>query len=176
MSEPDAASPAGETGGAARIAPATPVGRHIRASREEVYRALLDPRSVQRWRVPDDMTSRVHQLDAREGGAIHVSLSYRDGTRPGKSDGATDTYRGRFVELIPGRRVVEAIEFETDDPAMRGELRVTTTLADAPGGGTEIEMSFDGLPPGVRPQDNETGTRMALAKLAALLESSGQAT
>jgi hypothetical protein len=31
-------------------------------------------------------------------------------------------------------------------------------------------MAFEGLPPGVRPSDNELGTRMALAKLAALVE------
>ena len=31
---------------------------------------------------------------------------------------------------------------------------------------------ISGLPPGIRPEDNETGTRQALAKLAALVEGS----
>jgi hypothetical protein len=31
-------------------------------------------------------------------------------------------------------------------------------------------MLHEGIPPGVSPRDNETGTQMALAKLAGLLE------
>jgi hypothetical protein len=61
------------------------------------------------------------------------------------------------------------MEFETEDPAMRGEMRVTYTLADA-GGGTDLFAVHDQLPPGVSPADNETGWRMALDKLAALVE------
>jgi Activator of Hsp90 ATPase homolog 1-like protein len=65
--------------------------------------------------------------------------------------------------------LVESLVFETDDPAFAGRMTIITTLADVDGG-TEVCMSFEGLPPGVRPTDNELGTRMALAKLAALLE------
>ena len=146
------------------------VVRQIAAPRHDVYASLLDAAAVERWRVPDDMTSRVHEFDPREGGSFRVSLSYTDATRAGKTSRNTDTYRGRFVELVPDRRVVEAIEFETGDVSMRGEMRITTTLTDAPAGGTNVEMSFEGLPPGVRPEDNDEGTRMALARLAALLE------
>jgi hypothetical protein len=50
---------------------------------------------------------------------------------------------------------------------------MTTTLADARGddggdGGTDVVVMLEGLPPGVPVGDNETGTRMALDKLAAL--------
>lgn len=148
----------------------SPISRRIAASPEAVYAALLNPAAVARWRVPYDMTSEVHELQAHEGGAIHVSLSYRDESRAGKTGGHTDTYRGRFVELVPGRRVVEAIEFETADASISGEMLITTTLAELPDGGTEIELAFEGLPPGVRPEDNEQGTRMALDRLASLLE------
>ena len=51
---------------------------------------------------------------------------------------------------------------------------MTTTLRDADGG-TEVVVSHDGIPPGVAVGDNELGTRMALDKLAALLEPSGAA-
>jgi hypothetical protein len=33
----------------------------------------------------------------------------------------TDTFHGRFVELVPDERVV-VVEFETADPALRGEM------------------------------------------------------
>jgi hypothetical protein len=65
--------------------------------------------------------------------------------------------------------VVEILAFETADPAFAGRMTITTTLADADGG-TDMCMAFEELPPGVRPADNELGTRMALAKLAALVE------
>ena len=48
-------------------------------------------------------------------------------------------------------------------------MTITTTLTDAPGG-TDILVAYEGLPPGVSPADNEAGTRMALAKLAKLVE------
>jgi hypothetical protein len=35
-------------------------------------------------------------------------------------------------------------------------MTITTTLADADGG-TEVCMSFEGIPPGVRPADKEPG-------------------
>ncbi len=66
-------------------------------------------------------------------------------------------------------QVVEVDEFETTDPGLRGEMTITITLADADGG-TNLVAVHDGLPRGVSPTDNETGWRMALAKLAALLE------
>jgi uncharacterized protein YndB with AHSA1/START domain len=147
----------------------TRVSHHVNASRALVYRALLDPEAVASWRVPDGMTSQVHAFDAREGGSFRVSLTYDAPTGTGKTNPRTDTYRGRFVELVQDERVVEAIEFETTDPGLRGEQRITTTLRDADGG-TDVVVVHDGLPSGVPIGDNELGTRMALAKLAALVE------
>ena len=74
----------------------------VRASRAQVYAALLEPAAVTVWRVPDDMTARVHEWEPVEGGRFRVSLTYRDPERAGKSAGATDTYAGRFVRLVPG--------------------------------------------------------------------------
>ena len=142
---------------------------HINAPRAVVYRALLDPRAVAQWKVPDGMTCQVHAFEAREGGRIRVSLTYDAPTGAGKTSAHTDTYHGRFVKLVPDEQVVEVDEFETDDPALRGEMTVTITLADA-GGRTDLLAVHDWLPPGVSPADNETGWRMALARLAALAE------
>ena len=95
-------------------------------------------------------------------------------TRPtgrGKTSAHTDTFHGRFVKLVPDEQVVEVIEFETADPALRGEMTVSFTLVDADGGrATDIVAVHDRLPPGLSAADNETGWRMSLAKLAALVE------
>ena len=127
----------------------TCISRHIDAPRAAVYRALLDPHAVAAWRVPTGMTSRVHEFDPREGGSFRISLTYE------------------VVKLVADRRVVEVVEFETTDPALRGEMTITTTLVDSDGG-TDVVVAYEGLPRGLPTADNETGTRMALAKLAAL--------
>ena len=142
---------------------------HINAPRAAVYRALLDPPTVAKWKVPDGMTAHVHTFDAREGGMFRISLTYNAPTDGGKTTTNTDTYHGRFIKLVPNEQVVEVDEFETADPTLQGEMTSSITLADADGG-TDLFAVHEGLPPGLSPADNETGWRMALAKLKALVE------
>jgi uncharacterized protein YndB with AHSA1/START domain len=151
----------------------TRVSQHVRAPRPAVYRALLDPDAIATWRVPTGMTSQVHEFEAREGGRFRVSLTYRAPENSGKSTAHTDTYHGFFRRLVPDERVVEVIEFETTDPAFAGAMTMTTTLTDADGG-TDVHVVHENLPAGVSAADNETGTRMALEQLAALVEASGR--
>ncbi len=147
----------------------TRVSRRLRAPRAAVYRALLDPAAVARWKVPEGMTCRVHEFDAREGGTLRVSLTYDAPGPQGKTSAHSDTYRGRFVRLLPDELVVEVDVFDTDDPALQGEMTSTITLADADGG-TELTAVHEGVPDGVAPADNELGWHMALDRLAVLVE------
>jgi uncharacterized protein YndB with AHSA1/START domain len=149
---------------------ATEASRHVDAPRSAVYRALLDADVVAAWRTPDGMSSRVHAFDAREGGRFRVSLTYATPDGVGKTAAHTDTYHGRFVRLLPDEQVVEALEFETADPALRGEMTMTTTLTDAAGGGTDVHVRHDGVPDAVPVADNATGMRMSLANLARHVE------
>jgi uncharacterized protein YndB with AHSA1/START domain len=119
--------------------------------------------------VPIGMTSYVHVFDAREGGLFRISLTYDEPMGTGKTTAHTDTYHGHFVKLIPNEQVVEVMEFETADAAMRGEMMVTFTLTDE-SGGTDVLAVHDNLPPGLSPAHNEIGWRMALDKLAAFVE------
>jgi uncharacterized protein YndB with AHSA1/START domain len=144
----------------------------VRAPRHEVYAALLDPCATETWRAPDDMTASVHEWEPAEGGRFRVSLTYRAEDRTGKTEGATDTYAGEFVRLVPDEQVVERLEFETDDPDLAGAMTMTWTLREAEGG-TEVELFHQGLPDVVPPEDNATGTRMSLTKLAAYVEGAG---
>jgi uncharacterized protein YndB with AHSA1/START domain len=153
----------------------TRVTRHVKAPRARVYRALLDARAVATWMVPEGMTSQVHSFDAREGGAFRISLTYDEPSAAGKTTVDADTFHGRFVKLVPDEQVVQRIEFETADPAMQGEMVVTFSLRDADGG-TEVIGSHEDLPAGVSLVDNETGWRMSLGKLAALVEAPVDAT
>lgn len=98
----------------------TRINCHINAPRGGVYRALLDPRAVAKWKVPDGMTCCVHAFDAREGGSFRISLTYD----------------------APDEQVVEVDEFETDDPALRGEMTITITLTDVRGGTDVVALAM----------------------------------
>lgn len=148
----------------------TRVSGHVRAPRSAVYRALVDADAIAKWRVPEGMRSHVHEFEAREGGSFRVSLAYDAPGEAGKSAARTDTYHGHFVTLVPDEQVVEVFEFETADPELRGRMTMTTTLTDA-AGGTDVVVVHEGIPDKVPAADNETGTRMALANLAKLVES-----
>jgi uncharacterized protein YndB with AHSA1/START domain len=148
----------------------TRVARHIRAPKSAVYRALLDRDAVQHWMVPDGMTSRVHAFEPREGGELRISLTYDAPTATGKTGPQTDTFHGRFVRLVPDTEVVQVVEFETADPALRGAMTITYSLAEATDGGTDLAGVHENLPAGVRNEDNELGWNISLDKLARLVE------
>ena len=115
------------------------------------------------------MSGHVHEFDAREGGSLRVSLTYEAPDDTGKSMAHTDSYHGHLVKIVPDQQVVEVVEFETDDPALLGAMTMTTTLTEVDGG-TEVVVVHEGIPDAIPAEDNETGTRMALANLARLVE------
>jgi uncharacterized protein YndB with AHSA1/START domain len=112
----------------------TRVSRHVKTAPATVYAALLDAEAIARWKVPAGMTCQVHTFEGREGGAFRISLTYDASTKVGKTTARTDTCHGRFLELVANERVVEVDEFETADPALQGEMKITITLVDADGG------------------------------------------
>jgi hypothetical protein len=70
---------------------------------------------------------------------------------------------------VPDEQVVEVLEFETADPALRGVMTVTTTLA-ASEAGTDVTILHEGIPDAIPAADNEAGTSIALANLARLVQ------
>jgi uncharacterized protein YndB with AHSA1/START domain len=142
------------------------VGTVLRAKRAAVYRALTDPAMIARWRFPDGMTS---VIEPQDDGGFRVTLTYESSDGQGKTTARSDTYRGRFTQLVPDELVVEVDEFETTDPLFAGEMTMTITLREHDAG-TELTAVHEGVPAGVPPEDNELGWRMALDRLAALVE------
>ncbi len=147
------------------------VSNVIKAPRKTIYRAFLDPEAVASWLAPDTMRGHIHTFEPQEGGKFRISLTYQNpgDAQRGKTTEGTDTYHGRFVQLIPDEKIVEAIEFESENPDFAGEMIMTVLLADVEGG-TEVSLLYDNLPAGVRPEDNEAGSLQSLRKLAALVE------
>ena len=145
----------------------TVTSRFMKASPERVYRAFVDPAELLAWLPPGEMTGQFHEFDARVGGGYVMSLFYPEsetGNR-GKTAEREDRVRVRFTELSPSHRIVEAITFESDDPAFAGEMTLTVTIDPAPDG-ANVTLLFENLPPGLRPEDNEAGSRQSLEQLA----------
>jgi uncharacterized protein YndB with AHSA1/START domain len=149
----------------------TRTSRLIRARPEELYRAFVDPALLVDWLPPADMTGHIHEFDARVGGGYRTSLFYPPTERNfrGKTSDKEDMVDVRFVELDPPRRIVEAVRFVTTDPSLLDEMTHTVTF-DEVAGGTEVTLLFENLPPGLRPEDNDTGARLSLAQLARRFE------
>jgi uncharacterized protein YndB with AHSA1/START domain len=87
----------------------------------------------------------------------------------GKTSEREDMVNVRFVELAPPRRIVEAVNFVTTDPAFFGEMALTATFEEV-SGGTEVTLVFESLPPGLRAEDNKAGSRLSLEQLARRFE------
>lgn len=145
----------------------------FKAPPEVIYQAMLDPKLLEKWRVPDGMQMQVHQFDPSVNGKFRISLIYDDPNATGKSGKSTDTYHGYFKTLIPNQKIVETMEFESKGPEFAGEMTVTTDLI-AKNGGTEMVATHENLPQAVPEDQNEVGWKMSLTKLAKLLEEKSQ--
>lgn len=145
----------------------TRTSRVIKASREVLYRAFIDPNALAVWLSPGEMTGKVHAFDARVGGGYRMSLFYpsSEQTNRGKTSEREDRFTARFVELTPPTRIVQAITFDSADPAFSGEMTMVVTFEERDDG-TEVTLLFENIPSGIRPEDNEAGTQSSLEKLA----------
>lgn len=145
--------------------------RVIAASPQALYRAFVDPAAIASWRPPQGMKAEIHTFDPREGGDYRMSFLYTepDPEVQGKTSDHTDTFEGRFVGLIPGERIVEEIDFVSDDPAFRGTMTITTTFRPV-SGGTEVTVVCEDVPEGIGESDHKAGIASSLANLAAFVE------
>lgn len=150
---------------------ATRNSRVINASPDALYRAFTDPDALAVWLPPGEMTGAIHDFDGRVGGGYRMSLFYppSETAQRGKSSEREDSVNARFVELAPPRRIVQAITFNSPDPAFSGVMTETITFAEVDGG-TDVTVLFTDIPAGIRPEDNETGTRLSLENLARYVE------
>ena len=148
----------------------TRTSRIIKAPPETVYDAFMVPAKLITWLPPAQMTGTFHEFDARVGGGYRMSLFYpADETQhQGKTADLEDMVNVRFVELTPPHRIIEIITFVTTEANLKGEMTMTATFAPVPDG-TEVTMLFENIPPGVRPEDNDTGARLSLDNLARIL-------
>lgn len=75
------------------------------------------------------MSGEIHAFDPGVGGGYRISLFYPpdENTFRDKSSNREDRVAVRFVELERPRKIVEAVNFETSDPAFLGEMTIVAT-------------------------------------------------
>lgn len=144
--------------------------RVIAAPLERVYAALVDPEALTSWLPPQGMSGRFERFDARPGGSYRLVLTYADAsTARGKTTADSDVVEARFVDVVPGVRVVQAVDFVSDDSDQAGTMTMTweVALVDA---GTRVDIRADEVPVGISAEDHAVGLNSSLANLAMYLE------
>jgi uncharacterized protein YndB with AHSA1/START domain len=100
----------------------------IAAPPETVFRLLTDPVQYVRWK------GSLAELDSRPGGMFRVDFG------SGK-----DIAAGKYLEVVPGRRVVFSWGWEGNEMVPPGSSTVEIDL-EAEGAGTRLRLIHRGLP------------------------------
>jgi uncharacterized protein YndB with AHSA1/START domain len=142
----------------------------IAAPRSAVFAAFLDPEALVVWLPPAGMSGEMHRFEPHVGGGYEMTLRYEAQAKMGrgKTTADADTVAVRFAEIAPDERIVQAVDFASDDPAYGGTMTMTWSFADAPCG-TEVAIEVADAPPGVSDADHEAGIRSSLDNLARYL-------
>jgi uncharacterized protein YndB with AHSA1/START domain len=135
--------------------------RLLRAAPERVYRAFLDPDALAKWLPPNGFTCKVHHLDAKVGGTYKMSFT-------NLTTGKSHSFGGTYLELMPYERIRYSDKF--DDPKLAGEMQTTITLKKVSGGGTEVNIVQEGIPPVIPAEACYLGWQESLILLAKLVE------
>jgi uncharacterized protein YndB with AHSA1/START domain len=142
----------------------------IRASASRIYHAFATPNAMETWLPPLGMTGRMLNFDFREGGAYRMRLTYSDPLHAsGKTTNDADEVKVRFVKLVEGKRIEQAVTFNSEDPAFSGEMRIVWVLEPV-AGGTLLTVRCENAPAGIRPEDHQAALMSTLNNLAKFAE------
>jgi len=116
------------------------------------------------------MSGRFERFDARPGGSYRLVLTYADAsTARGKTIVDSDVVEARFVDVVPEVRVVQAVDFVSDDSNQAGTMTMTWEVATVDAG-TRVDIRADEVPVGISAEDHAVGLNSSLANLATYLE------
>lgn len=146
--------------------------RVVAAPPERVWAAMVEPDALREWLPPAGMSARFERFDVRPGGSYRLVLTYGEPSAgQGKATADSDVVEARFVEIVAGERLVQAVDFVSGDPAFAGTMTMTWELA-AVDGGTRVDIRAEDVPVGISAEDHATGLRSSLENLAAYVAGS----
>ena len=140
--------------------------RVIAASPARVYAAFVDPAALTAWLPPAEMTARFERFDLRPGGSYRLVLTYANSSASsGKATPDSDIVEARIIEVVPGVRLVQAVDFVSDDAAFAGTMTMTWEVT-AVDGGSRVDITAADVPDGISPEDHAVGLDSSLTHLA----------
>lgn len=99
------------------------------------------------------MTGKMLDFDFPEGGPYRMRLTYIEPQQGrGKTSDDSDEVEVQLVRMIDGRRIEQAVTFESEDPSFSGVMRMTWMFEPAKNG-TLVTIRCDNVPEGIRPKD-----------------------
>jgi uncharacterized protein YndB with AHSA1/START domain len=139
------------------------IERTYAASPQRVFDAWADPAAKSKWFGPP--TKDDYSLDFRVGGSEHFTA--------GGPDGARYTLDSRFMDIVPGLRIVHCYDMLRDDT--RISVSVATIELEAHGAGTRLTLTeygvyLDGQDTG---EQREHGTNVMIEALGAYVDGEG---
>lgn len=144
--------------------------RVIAAPVGDVYAALTDPEALAAWLPPSGMAGWFEYFDARPGGSYRMVLTYADpSSARGKATADSDVVEARFIEIVRDSRVVQAVDFVSDDPDFAGTMTMTWEVT-AVEGGTRVDIRAENVPRGISAEDHAAGLASSLQNLASYVE------
>ena len=137
---------------------------------DHVFEALVDRDALETWLPPGGMTARFEQFDPTPGGSYRLVLTYADpAASEGKSSADSDIVEVRYLDIVPGDRVVQAVDFVADDPKFAGTMTMTWTVSEEVSG-TRVEIVAEDVPDGISAEDHAVGLAASLENLARFVE------
>ena len=134
--------------------------RVLRAKPDRIYRAFLTADALARWLPPNGYTCKVEQFEPKPGGSFRMAFT-------NFSTGKRHAFGGRYLELMPDRRIRYTDRF--DDQALAGEM-VTTVELNEVICGTEMTVVQEGIPELIPTALCYLGWQESLEHLARLVE------
>jgi glutathione S-transferase len=141
--------------------------RFIRAPRERVFDAFVQPDVFARWMCPRGMRADKVRLDARPQGAWYAEMVARDGSR--------FCVGGQYELLDRPQRIIYSWEWQGEQHPLHGvktQVDVQFTERD---GGTELAMVHSGFVGAPMRAGHERGWQSTLNKLNDVLDPQGTA-
>jgi uncharacterized protein YndB with AHSA1/START domain len=129
------------------------VRKIVPASREEVFDAWLNPKSLSTWMTPGPVTGAPAEIDGRVGGKFKIDM---------QSPGGNYLHTGVYRKVDRPR----LLEFTWNSPATNGEDSIVTVEFNDRAGQTEVVLTHRLLPSADSAKNHEQGWTDILGKLA----------
>lgn len=134
--------------------------RTVRAKRDRVFRALVDPDDLARWSAPEGMDVAEGSVDLRVGGEWHVVMRHPE-------TGQQYHARGVYREIQAPERLVYTHWWQTDEEPV--ETLITVELTEQ-GEATRVVFVHEGFLTEASRDGHEEGWASCFNRLEAIFD------